>query len=905
MRALSIIRRPAVRDFFIFFAFFELTVLMTWPWVRHLRDAASDAGDPYFMSYILWWDYHQTFHDPLRLFHATIFYPHQYTLAFSENCYGIALPFFALFALGLRPLTVHAVASLTAFAFSGYGMFRLARTLTGSNGVAWIAGVIFAFIPYRFHQLPHLIYMFAGWIPLLLEAQILFLRERSKRRALWLGIAFLMNGLTCIHWFVLTLIPLALSAAFLIARQRIWKDINLWRRGLVALCVAMLLLFPFLYPYAQAAKLYHFVRSAEELAAFSASPIHWLVADERNKLWGNLNFREGMAERSLFPGLLPLLLGLAALFFVEPLARHQNSTGNERTPPKRVLIFLDALVILTAILLLLITGFADAPAPPFILKALRLTTPGGPFIVFTIALLTRLSLAYPEILRRIEGKNLLATLRSNRRPDAFWIAAIWIVTGFCGSLGMNFFFHRALFEYLQLFRSIRVPARWAMIAYVGLALLAGLGAQACVKLLARHWKGARAAALYAVMILAVLFEQRAAPLQLVRGAVFPNEVTLRLKRTQMSGGIVELPVGENGSDMFYVLRAADHERPLVTAYSGFLPPLNGKIYELTHEKTIPNSLIDLLESIPTSYLVIHNARLTPERRQQFESLLGSAVSEGRLRFIGRFEGHDDLYAITKTEPQARNESALPFSFNPLASPSSPNPIDEGQFFTRTQYADFLAREPDPDGLLYWTAQLSRCNEDNLKCFDEKRVNVSTAFVEQGLQETGLFIYSFYYGLLGRPPRYDEFVADRRFILKARDTGAGKINLAAEWAKRAEFQKSYPVNLRSDEFIEALIRNLGRTTEIDIRGQRDELVRLLESGNRKDVVREILNNADLSRAVYNRAFVLAAFFGYFKREPDEAGYDFWLLRLNAAPDNHPALIQSFINSDEYRNRFIQH
>src|SRR5438309_7274114 len=168
-RTLSLImRRVPVRESFVFLAFLALTLVMTWPWITHLRDAASDPGDPYLNSWILWWDFHQTFHHPLSLFQGNIFYPYRYTLAFSEHNYGIAVLFFPLFALGVRPLTVHGLAELCGFAFCGYGAFRLARTLTGDNGVAWIAGIAFAFVPYRFGQLPHVNYLFAGWIPLLL-----------------------------------------------------------------------------------------------------------------------------------------------------------------------------------------------------------------------------------------------------------------------------------------------------------------------------------------------------------------------------------------------------------------------------------------------------------------------------------------------------------------------------------------------------------------------------------------------------------------------------------------------------------------------------------------------------------------------------------------------------------------
>ena len=144
--------RRLLPEFLVCLAFLGLTAVMTWPWVLHLRDHCSDTGDPYLVSWTLWWDFHQTFHDPLHLFDGNVSFPMKYSLAFSEHNYGIALPFFPLLALGVRPLTVQGLATLLGFAFSGYGAFRLARTLTGSTGAAWVTGIAFAFVPYRFGQ---------------------------------------------------------------------------------------------------------------------------------------------------------------------------------------------------------------------------------------------------------------------------------------------------------------------------------------------------------------------------------------------------------------------------------------------------------------------------------------------------------------------------------------------------------------------------------------------------------------------------------------------------------------------------------------------------------------------------------------------------------------------------------
>ena len=66
-------------------------------------------------------------------------------------------------------------------------------------------------------------------IPLLLEAVVLFIREPTRKRATWLGVVFFMNALTSIHWFVLTLVPLGLSAMLLLLRSGGWRKSTFWR----------------------------------------------------------------------------------------------------------------------------------------------------------------------------------------------------------------------------------------------------------------------------------------------------------------------------------------------------------------------------------------------------------------------------------------------------------------------------------------------------------------------------------------------------------------------------------------------------------------------------------------------------------------------------------------------------
>lgn len=585
-RLVSLSRRPLGREVAMLAAFCALSVVMTWPLAYYIRNGVSDKGDPYLSAWIMWWDYYQTFRDPIHLFQAPIFYPYQFTLAFSEHYYGIALLFFPLYALGFTPLTVQAVATLLGFAFSGYGMFRLTRTATGSTLAAWVAGIGFAFAPYRFQQLPHLVYIFAGWLPLTLEALILFARERTRKRAAWLGFAFLMNGLSVIHWFVLILLPLGAAVILLVQRAKLWRDKDFWLRGGLAMVVALLALLPFLWPYQKVKEMYGLVRDAGETARFSALPADWLKADERNKIWAGFGQdpnAELSPERSLFPGLLLPFLALAAF-----IPRKQASFGQngEEQPQEQ--------------------------------SSQRFTENYG---------------------------------------VARGLGLILLVMGFAGSLGMNFAFHRLLFEYVFIFRSIRVPARWTMIACIGLALLAGLGATRLGERLVRQTSRKAWATVGVIVCGLLLFELRAAPLNIKEGEADPDAVSLFLKETPMRGGVAHLPLGKEFFNCRYTLRQADHRKPLITAFSGFVTPLEEELERLSSQLPVSEKLLDVLENAPTSYLVVHWYALPPAHQESLGSVLEQAIIQGRVRPVRSFPvgvSREDIYVLTKNEPDAAN-----------------------------------------------------------------------------------------------------------------------------------------------------------------------------------------------------------------------------------------------------------
>jgi hypothetical protein len=73
---------------------------------------------------------------------------------------------------------------------------------------------------------------------------------------------------------------------------------------------------------------------------------------------------------------------------------------------------------------------------------------------------------------------------------------------------------------------------------------------------------------------------------------------------------------------------------------------------------------------------------------------------------------------------------------------------------------------------------------------------------------------------------------------------------------------------------------------------------------------VADDPDLYSAEFNRAFVLVQYFGYLRRNPNDApdtnhtGFDFWLGKLNQFNGDYIAaeMVKAFISSSEYRQRF---
>ena len=237
-----------------------------------------------------------------------------------------------------------------------------------------------------------------------------------------------------------------------------------------------------------------------------------------------------------------------------------------------------------------------------------------------------------------------------------------------------------------------------------------------------------------------------------------------------------------------------------------------------------------------------------------------------------------------------------------------NPIDDPQLFVRRQYLDLLNRQPDSGGLAFWVSQITQCGSEQ-SCINRKRVDVAAAFfIEQEFQQTGFFIDRFYEASLCRRPTFAEFTADRSTVKAGPNLEANKQAFAQEFVERAEFIQKYPAIMIPSGFVDALLATVRNCSGLDLTSQRAVLIAEYNAStdqavSRALVLRLVADDPAFIAVEFNQAFVLAEYFGYLRRNPDQVGFNFWLDVLNNhVPGNFRSMVCAFITSAEYQRRF---
>ena len=283
---------------------------MTWPQAQYLSTRVHDSDDPLLSIWRLSWIAHVLPRSPDDLLNGNIFYPETRTLAYTDSVLLQGMAAAPFIWAGLSPVAVYNVVLLASIALSGWAMYLYALRLTGNTAGSVLAGIIFAFVPYRFDHYHHLELQAAMFMPLTLLALEHALERRTRESAALLVAAFVGQVYSGIYYAIflgtalLVIVPLRLR---LLDRD---SRLALLRAAGPPVLLGIMVVVPYLLAYiGNRGTLGE--RNDREVQLYSATWLNYLAATPDNLTHGSWSSALGENERRLFPGGLAAALALA------------------------------------------------------------------------------------------------------------------------------------------------------------------------------------------------------------------------------------------------------------------------------------------------------------------------------------------------------------------------------------------------------------------------------------------------------------------------------------------------------------------------------------------------------------------------------------------------------------------
>jgi hypothetical protein len=591
--------------------YLALTLVGAWPLVASLTTGVpSDLGDPLLNAWILAWNARHLLQALAgdvgalaELWHANIFYPAPYVLGYSELLITQTLLILPVYALTGNIILCYNLLFLAVFVLSGIGMYLFVRALTNDWRAGFIAGLLFAFAPYRFHQAPHLQVMWSPWMPFVLYGLLRWFEQAQGRRGAaaqgefteaqgrsgaaaqgarrawrWLAFAAVMlaaQNLSCGYYMLFFAPFVALYAIWEMARRGRLLDARTWIALALTGAASLALTAPFMTPYFALRRLGQRPRGIEEVASFSADTFAYLTSHGGLYLWGWLQTFP-RPEGSLFPGLVPIALTLVG--FVAALIACQRAAPRPVAVASRVRrVAIVTVAIVGAVHLVVFVGLFFGLEGRHMLGPLeiRLFSVARPLIiagsagVLLLAFSTR-ARAAASCLRRSPA--VFAVLAAFL---AFWLS-LGPIPRVLGDTLRDADLYTWLYTYVPGFSGLRVPARFAMVVTFFLSMGAGLGYRVLAAA-GRAW-------LLPLVAIGVCADAFSGPLPIngvaVASRLFnpptsaptsPTPLTKAIDALPTDAVLLELPFGDTAWEIRYLYFSTFHWRRMVNGYSGDVP----------------------------------------------------------------------------------------------------------------------------------------------------------------------------------------------------------------------------------------------------------------------------------------------------------------------------------------------
>lgn len=290
-------RRPGLT----FVGFLLLALGMTSPMLLYPQQMMLDSGagsDAFIGTWNLWWTRIALEQGQNPFFTDALFAPHGTSLALHTHSvtYGVAsLP--AQWLLGSQPPRLFLAYNLMvwlSFTLTGYLTYRLAFAQTRSRSGALLAGVILAFINFRFANTVRLHILAMEWLVLFVWAWLALLSRPSPRRLVyWMGsgVLLLHSSLEYTAYSVPLLVILGVASWW---KHHTSKEsvptypVGAWLRlGAPAFLINLALLWPFLSQLLARRREGHIGFDPGFAEHFSADLLDFFLLNPRHPLWGS------------------------------------------------------------------------------------------------------------------------------------------------------------------------------------------------------------------------------------------------------------------------------------------------------------------------------------------------------------------------------------------------------------------------------------------------------------------------------------------------------------------------------------------------------------------------------------------------------------------------------------------
>jgi hypothetical protein len=297
-------------------------VIYTWPLVLHpvSRLAAPvGPGDPFLYLWVFGWVMGTILRSPLdvlngRVFNANIFYPAESTLAYSDHMILQSVALTPIYAATGDVVLCYNVLLFASMVLSGVAMHAFVRGVTGSTAGAYLAGLAWAFWPYRFAHLVHIQLQALYFLPLAFLFLHRLMAGRRKRDASALGVVIGLQALSSVYYAVIGGVGIAVAAVALAIGIGRWRSSLIARRLVLAAVIGAAIVAPVAWVYWRVQRDAGFGRSLYEASRNAATLRSYVQVPAENVAYGRTGLLpSGMLEHAVFPGFAVLALAVVGI----------------------------------------------------------------------------------------------------------------------------------------------------------------------------------------------------------------------------------------------------------------------------------------------------------------------------------------------------------------------------------------------------------------------------------------------------------------------------------------------------------------------------------------------------------------------------------------------------------------